>query len=83
MVLNQQDTKNLLDAVKINRDLFSNLLATPKSIPQNISNFDGGDTIYQIDNIELPNVNDVTKFLEELKNLPNRAIQYKYSKKTY
>lgn len=83
MVLNQQDTKNLLDAVKINRDLFSNLLATPKSVPQNISNIDSGDTIYQIDNIELPNVNDVTKFLEELKNLPNRAIQYKYSKKTY
>ena len=83
MVLNQQDTKNLLDAVKINRELFSSLLNTPKSVPQSINNVESGDTIYQIENIELPNVNDVNKFLEELKNLPNRAIQYKYSRKTY
>lgn len=84
MVLNKEDTKNLLDAVRINKDLFKSVSGVPKSMFNTINNHsNGGSVIYHIDNIELPNVDNVNRFLEELQNLPNKAIQYKYSKKTY
>lgn len=83
MVLNKQDTQNLLDAVKINREVFSSMLKTnPQTSSVVTNNASQGDTIIQVDKLELPNVNNADDFVKELKNLPNRAIQYKYTKKS-
>jgi uncharacterized coiled-coil DUF342 family protein len=88
MVLNKEDTSNLLEAVKINKEMFSGLMnSSPISNimnnTSNHSNVNEGDTVYNIESLELPNIQNVSQFLEELKNLPNRAIQYKYSRKAY
>lgn len=83
MVLNQEDTKNLLDAVKINRDMFANMLKVNPQTSSIVNNTSSqGDTIIQVDKLELPNVSNADDFVKELKNLPNRAIQYKYTKKS-
>jgi hypothetical protein len=88
IVLNKEDTSNLLEAVKINKEMFSGLMnSSPISNvmnnTSNHSNVNEGDTVYNIESLELPNIQNVSQFLEELKNLPNRAIQYKYSRKAY
>ncbi len=85
LVLNAVDTENLLNAVKINKDMLSQISQQP--IPNvattNNSTTSTQETSINIEKIELPNVSDVDSFINELKDLPNRAIQYKYSKKTY
>lgn len=83
LVLNADDTKNMLDAIGIVRALSSFISATTAglaaapapSVSSNIANSSNsyGDVIIQAD---FPNANDVTEIREAILSLPNLAAQY-------
>ena len=64
------------DAV-IPHNLSKNLMEWGKMSPLEYANSTSGDSyMYQFDKLVLPNVQNANDFMRELKNLPNRALQF-------
>lgn len=91
LVLNQEDTKNILDAVNTIRELNTNsvneaiisgiasmIVGMSKTNVGNISNNTSTSTSNNTFNItaEFPNANDVNEIREAIMSLPNLASQY-------
>ena len=82
LVLNASDTKNMLNAIEIVRDITSNLGATLMSRMAGISaaNTYGGDSGVLEQNVhitaEFPNVENSHEIEDALNNLINKASQY-------
>ena len=91
LVLNQEDTKNILDAVNTIRELNTNsvneaiissiasmIVGMSKTNVGNISNSTSTNTSNNTFNItaEFPNANDVDEIREAIMSLPNLASQY-------
>lgn len=91
LVLNQEDTENILDAVNTIRELNTNsvneaiisgiasmIVGMSKTNVGNISNNTSTNTSNNIFNItaEFPNANDVNEIREAIMSLPNLASQY-------
>jgi hypothetical protein len=94
LVLNAQDTENMLDAVKAVRSIsglndsisetiaksISGLVAAAFGINTNNINSAGGDNTSNVYNItaEFPNADDVQTIRDAILSLPNLASQYIY-----
>lgn len=74
-MLNKVDTSNLLKAINITRDLFSNIKAPtiPKIQPAVASG--GGDQVFHIAKLEFPNVRNGKDLQDAILNLPLIAKQ--------
>jgi hypothetical protein len=84
LVLNAEDTKNMLNAIQIVRTITDNLGATllnkMNAIASNMGGniFAGNDTLEQVVHIDaqFPNVTNSSEIEDALNNLVNRAAQH-------
>ena len=76
LVLNKQDTKNILDAVAINRKMASSFASNPSSAAQGIpKNETSNNTII---NASFPNVSSSEEIRKAFANMSNSASQFAY-----
>lgn len=75
LILNKIDTSNLLKAIDVTRDLFSNSNAL--SVPQlQTASAGSGGQVFHIDKLEFPNVRDAREIEGAIKNLSTYATQW-------
>lgn len=75
IVLNAEDTKNILDAIKLNNSIFNNISNIPTAHPILTPDTSAAqNNTYNI-TAEFPNANDVTQIREAILSLPRLASQ--------
>jgi hypothetical protein len=77
LVLNKQDTKNILDSVKISREMASSFATNAKQVFSSVSNQDSSANTTII-NASFPNVSSSEEIRKAFANMSNNASQFAY-----
>jgi TP901 family phage tail tape measure protein len=81
LILNKQDTKNILDSVKISREMASSFATNAKQVFSSVSNQDSSASTTII-NASFPNVSSSEEIRKAFANMSNSASQFAYKMKS-